>query len=81
MPSEAVSKKIIKLPYLQAVNALWVVGYQVNLTPLEIPLQDDGSIRPHLTIANKQRATYFVEVERDADKNLESRQAKRRYFN
>lgn len=56
------------------------VGYQVNLTPLEISLPDSGLFRPDLAMIDDQGVTYFVEVERDVDKNLEQRQAKWRNF-
>ena len=55
-------------------------GYQVNLTPPEITLPDGGLFRPDLVIIDEQGATHFVEVERDANKNLEQRQAKWRNF-
>ena len=55
-------------------------GYQVNLTPPEITLPDGGLFRPDLVIIDEQGATQFVEVERDANKNIEQRQAKWRNF-
>lgn len=65
---------------LQAADVLRDAGYQVNLTPPEITLQDGGLFRPDLVIIDEQGATHFVEVERDVDKNLEQRQAKWRNF-
>jgi hypothetical protein len=52
----------------------------VNLTPPEIILPDIGLFIQELAISDDPRATYFVEVERETDKNIEQRQAKQRYF-
>ena len=65
---------------LQAADMLKEAGYQVNLTPPEITLQDGGLFRPDLVIIDEQGTTHFVEVERDANKNREQRQAKWRNF-
>jgi len=65
---------------LQATDVLREAGYQVNLTPPEITLPDGGLFRPDLVVVDDQGATHFVEVERDANKNLEQRQAKWRNF-
>ncbi|MDI6694261.1 MAG: hypothetical protein QME21_04385 [Anaerolineales bacterium] len=65
---------------LQAADMLREAGYQVDLTPAEITLPDGGLFRPDLAIVDDLGTTYFVEVERDVDKNLEQRQAKWRNF-
>ena len=39
-----------------------------------------GLFRPNLAVVDGQGATHFVEMERDADKNFEQRQAKLRNF-
>jgi hypothetical protein len=61
---------------LQTSHILSKVGYQVNMKPPEITLQDGVLFRYILAIVDDQGATHFVEVERDVHKNLEQRQAK-----
>lgn len=65
---------------LQAADALSAAGYQVNLTPPEIRLPDGSLFRPDLLLSDENGSPLFVEVERDAGKNIEKRQAKWRNF-
>jgi hypothetical protein len=65
---------------LQAADVLREAGYQVNQTPPDIHLPNDGSFKPDLALIEDQGALMFVEVERDTDKNVEQRRAKWRNF-
>ena len=65
---------------LQAADILRQAGYQVNLTPPEIQLPNKEVFMPDLALVDENGATIFVEVERDTDKNIESRQPKWRNF-
>jgi len=65
---------------LQAADVLRQAGYQVNQTPPDVNLPDGGLFKPDLVLIDDQGSLLFVEVERDADKNIEQRQAKWRNF-
>ena len=65
---------------LQAADFLEHAGYRVDRNPPDIQLPDKGVFKPDMVLTDEHGATLFVEVERDAEKNLEQRQSKWRNF-
>jgi hypothetical protein len=65
---------------LQAGDLLREAGYQVNMIPSDIKLPDGGVFQPDIFMCDDLGVIYYVEVEREANKDIEQRQAKWRNF-
>ncbi len=65
---------------IQAADLLSQVGYQVNPEPQAISLPGGEVFSPDLSMVDSAGRMIFVEVEREAHKDLEKRQAKWRNF-
>ena len=61
---------------LQAADVLREAEYQVNSFPPDIHLPDGSLFRPDLVAIDPHGKTLYIEVEVDANKNHEQRQAK-----
>ncbi len=61
---------------LQAADLLREAEYQVNSFPPDIHLPDGSLFKPDLMAVDANGQTYFIEVEVEANKNHEQRQAK-----
>jgi hypothetical protein len=61
---------------LQAADVLREAEYQVNSFPPDIHLHDGRLFKPDLLAIDPNGKTLYVEVEVEANKNLEQRQAK-----
>ncbi len=61
---------------LQAADVLRAAGYQVNAFPSDIHLPEGGLFKPDLLAVDQNGQTFYIEVEVEANKNREQRQAK-----
>ena len=61
---------------LQAADALREAGYQINAFPSDIHLPDGGLFKPDLLAVDQNGQIFYIEVETEANKNREQRQAK-----
>lgn len=65
---------------LMAGDVLREAGYVVNLLPPDIKLPNGSVFQPDIVLRDERGAVLYVEVEREANKDLEQRQAKWRNF-
>jgi hypothetical protein len=65
---------------LMAGEVLREAGYAVNLMPPDIKLPDGAIFQPDIVLRDEQGTVLYVEVEREANKDIEQRQAKWRNF-
>ncbi len=61
---------------LQAADVLREAGYQVNAFPSDIHMPDGGLFKPDLVAVDQNGQIFYIEVETEANKNREQRQAK-----
>jgi hypothetical protein len=65
---------------LMAGDVLREAGYAVNLTPPDIKLPNGALFKPDIILRDERGTVLYVEVEREANKDIEQRQAKWRNF-
>ena len=65
---------------LMAGDVLSEAGYSVNLMPPDIKLPNGALFKPDIVLRDDRGTVLYVEVEREANKDIEQRQAKWRNF-